>query len=180
MRHIILAFIAVLAVSCAAAYAEGEQPDKKSAGRAWLERQDSSTRAMLEMYGATDEYLEMQAQMDDIVAQEERTEQQKKTQNLLIITLSLIIALIPTVAVIRMAVQGKFKEAGAGGIIRAVLILLAGGTVLFALNFGWFYLRVNYAQEMNKVLAGLIVAGLVVLAIVMMRKEKTVEKDSRN
>ena len=164
-------------MSCAAAYAEGQSSDTKSAGRAWLERQDSSTRAMLEMYGATDEYLEMQAQMDEIVAQEERAEQQKKTQNLLIIALSLIIALIPTAAIIRMAVQGKFRGAGAGGILKAVLILLAGGVVLFALNYGWFYLRVNYSQEMNKVLAGLIVVGLVVLAVVFMRKDKPKEQE---
>jgi uncharacterized membrane-anchored protein len=165
--------------SCAAAYADGQPlSGEKSAGQAWLERQDSATRAMLEMYGATEEYLAMQAQMDDIVAQQERTEQKRKTQNLLIIALSLIIALIPTVAVIRMAVQGKFRNPTAGGILRAVLILLAGGVVLFALNYGWFYLRANYGQEMNKVLAGLIVVGLVVLAIVMMRKDKPEKKDS--
>ena len=159
--------------SCAAAYADGQPSSgEKSAGQAWLERQDSATRAMLEMYGATEEYLAMQAQMDDIVAQQERTEQKRKTQNLLIIALSLIIALIPTVAVIRMAVQGKFRNPTAGGILRAVLILLAGGVVLFALNFGWFYLRVNYSDEMNKILAGLIVIGLVVLAIVLMRRNK--------
>ena len=175
MRRVILAFVTVLAMSCAAAYADGQSSDKKSAGRAWLERQDSSTRAMLEMYGATDEYLAMQAQMDDIVAQEERAEQHRKTQNLLLIVLSLIIALIPTVSIIRMAVQGRFRDAGAGGILRAVLILLAGGAVLFALNFGWFYLRVNYSDEMNKVLAALIVVGLVVLALVMMRKDKPKE-----
>ena len=173
MRQLFLAFLSILAVSCAAAYADGQSSDKKSAGRAWLERQDSSTRAMLEMYGATNEYLEMQAQMDEIVEQHARTEKQKKTQNRLIIALSLIVALVPVMAVIRMAAQGKFQKPGSRAILKAILVLLAGGAVLFALNYGWLYLRANAAAEMNYVLSALIVIGLLVLAIVWLRKDKT-------
>ncbi len=162
--------------SCAAAYADGQPSSgEKSAGQAWLERQDSATRAMLEMYGATEEYLAMQAQMDDIVAQQERAEAAKKSRNRIIALISLAVALVPTIVVIRMAIQGKFEKPSIGAMISAAVVLILGGALLFALNFGWLQLRVNYGREMNIVLAALIVVALTVVAIVFMRKNKPEE-----
>ena len=135
----------------------------------WLEKQDSATRAMLEMYGATEEYLAMQDQMDEIMEQSEQAEQNERRTQLIIIGISLLVALWPVVSGIRTFSQVENKTRG--GMLVAIGILLLGAGVLFAFNYGTLMLRHKEPHLFNLILAFGIVIAIIVLAVLMLRKD---------
>ena len=133
---------------------------------------------LLRAYGATDEYMEMQRQMDDYLARQEKREQQKKTQRTIMLVLSLAVAVVP-VCVIGKRIIEHPEERTLKGVTLALLIALAGGVVLFAINYGWMYIRVEYGDAINFPMALLITIGIAAGAIFLMnKKDKKVEKDS--
>ncbi len=135
----------------------------------WLEQQDSATRAMLEQYGASEEYLSMQDQMLEIEKQSDRAAQKENQTRLVILGISLLVALWPVISGIRMLSQTENKTRG--GVIASIGILLAGAGVLFALNYGTLMLRHHEPQLFNSLLALAVVIAILVLAILMLRKD---------
>ena len=139
----------------------------------WLEKQDSATRAMLEMYGATEEYLAMQDQMDAIIEQAEQTEKnERRTQ---------AVALWPVVSGIR--TFSKIENRTRGGMLVAIGILLLGAGVLFAFNYGALMFRHKEPHLFNLILAFGLVIAIVVLAVLMLRKDpkkNETQKSSNN
>jgi hypothetical protein len=55
--------------------------------------------------------------------------------------------------------------------VRALGVALAGGVVLFGLNYGVLYLKLKYGDGFNTTLAFLIVAGLVAGSIYLLNKK---------
>lgn len=137
--------------------------------------QEPSEEELLRMYGATDEYFEMQRQMDEILQHSEEARQQEKTTRAVMIILSLAVAVVPLWSITKRIIQHPevrtFK-----GVSLALLVALAGGAVLFAFNYGWMFLRVKYGKALNFPLALLITVGIAAGAIYLMNKKD--EKDS--
>lgn len=135
----------------------------------WLEQQDSATRAMLEQYGASEEYLSMQDQMLEIENQSDRAAQKENQTRLVILGISLLVALWPVISGIRMLSQTENKTRG--GVIASIGILLAGAGVLFALNYGTLMLRHKEPALFNFLFALIFVVAIIVVAILMLRKD---------
>ena len=135
----------------------------------WLEQQDSATRAMLEQYGASEEYLSMQDQMLEIENQSDRAAQKENQTRLVILGISLLVALWPVISGIRMLSQTENKTRG--GVIASIGILLAGAGVLFALNYGTLMLRHKEPALFNLLFALIFVVAIIVVAIFMLRKD---------
>ena len=135
----------------------------------WLEQQDSATRAMLEQYGASEEYLSMQDQMLEIENQSDRAAQKENQTRLFILGISLLVALWPVISGIRMLSQTENKTRG--GVIASIGILLAGAGVLFALNYGTLMLRHKEPALFNFLFALIFVVAIIVVAILMLRKD---------
>ncbi|MBR3405512.1 MAG: hypothetical protein IKG92_01225 [Bacteroidales bacterium] len=130
---------------------------------------------MLRQYGATDEYFEMQRLMDEIAEKSEAAERQEKTTRAVMLILSLAVAVIPLWGIGKRIIQHP-EVRTAKGVTLALLIGVAGGAVLFAINYGWMFLRVKYGDELNFPLALLITVGIAAGAIFLMNKKD--EKDS--
>lgn len=158
-KILIVLFIFVLLSACAAA--QRQHP--------WLEKQDSSTRAMLEQYGATEEYLKMQDEMDRIIQNQEQAEQKERSTRLIIIGVSLLAAVWTFVSGIRTFRQAEGKTRG--GMIIAISILIAGCGVIFAFNYGVLMFRHKAPEAFNLILAFGIVIALLILAIILLRKK---------
>lgn len=135
----------------------------------WLEQQDSATRAMLEQYGASEEFLSMQDKMLEIENQSDRAAKEENRSRLIILGISLLAAAWPIISGIRMLSQTENKTRG--GVIASIGILLAGSGVLFALNYGTLMLRHKEPALFNFLFALIFVIALIVVAILMLRKD---------
>ena len=131
---------------------------------------------MLEQYGATEEYLNMQDKMDEIMTQSEQAEQNERKAQFIIIGISLLVALWPVMSGIKML--SRTEDRTRGGMLAAIGILLLGAGVLFALNYGTLMFRHKAPELFNLLLAFGIVIAIVVLAILMLRKDPGKGKDS--
>ncbi len=140
--------------------------------------QEPSEEELLRMYGATDEYFEMQRKMDEIVQHSEEARQQEKTTRAVMLILSLAVAVVPLWSITKRIIQHPevrtFK-----GVTLALLVAIAGGAVLFGINYGWMYLRLEHGDAINFPMAFLITLGLAGFAIFLLhKKDPKDEKDS--
>ncbi len=111
--------------------------------------------------------IEQSEQLSEQIAQGEAKERESKTRILII---SLIIALIPAVYIGKDIVAGKTWQSNPDGTRRAVGTALAGGLVLFALNYGILYLKHRMGDSFNTALAFLLVAALLAFALHLLKK----------
>ena len=133
---------------------------------------------LMRAYGATDEYMEMQRKMDEIVKQGEKSRQDDKNARTIVLVLSLAVAVVPLWAIGKRIIQHP-EERTPKGVTLALLVCIAGGAVLFAINYGWMYLRYKAGDALNFPLALLITIGIAVGAFVLLnKKDKKDEKDS--
>ena len=124
-----------------------------------------------EMYGATEEYYALQAQMDQILESEQRSGEERQRGRTLVLIVSIVAALVPLGYLTPKIIREKTWKTNPGGTVRAIFVGLAGGVVLFAFNFGIFTLKEKYGQGFNIVLAYLLVAALIVGVIYLLRKK---------
>lgn len=133
---------------------------------------------MLREYGATDEYIEMQRKMDEIVQHQEDARHREKTIRLIIVLLSVAVAVVPLAATCKNIIRHPELRTGKG-IAAAIGVSLLGGAVLFAFNYGWMYLRFKHGDALNVPLAVLITVAIAVGALyVLNKKGPKDEKDS--
>ena len=92
-------------------------------------------------------------------------------QKMLILGVAILIGLIPVVENGRRILKEKTWKDNPSGTFRAVMVTLAGGVVLFGLNYGVLYLKLKYGDGFNTTLAFLIVAGLVAGSIYLLNKK---------
>lgn len=134
---------------------------------------------LMELYGASEEYREMQRQMQDYLDREARAEQKRKTSRTLMLVLSLAVAVVPLCSIGKKIIDHPevrtFK-----GVASALGIGLLGGAVLFGINYGWMYLRLEHGDAINFPMALLITLGLAGFAIFLLHKKRDPkdEKDS--
>ena len=110
----------------------------------------------------------------------ERAEQQQKNaeaaraadkaQNTLALSVAVLIGLIPLCYIGRSIIKGKTWKENPGGTVKALGTGLAGGAVLFGLNYGIYLLKVKMGDAFNTTLAFLLVAAIAAGAIFLMKK----------
>ena len=133
---------------------------------------------LMQAYGVTEEYLNMQRQMDSYLEQQEKNQQKEKTQRIIMLVLSLAVAVVPVWEIGKRIVQHPEERTPMGATL-ALLIAIAGGAVLFAFNYGWMYLRLEHGDAINFPIALLITLGLAGFAIFLLhKKDPKDEKDS--
>lgn len=116
------------------------------------------TRAVLERF----EQAEREVQTAEAAARARKT---------LMLAVAVLIGLIPVVVIGRRVLREKTWKDNPGGTVRALGVALAGGVVLFGLNYGVLYLKLKYGDGFNTTLAFLIVAGLVAGSIYLLNKK---------
>lgn len=116
------------------------------------------TRAVLERF----EQAEREVQAAEAAARARKT---------LMLAVAVLIGLIPVVVTGRRVLREKTWKDNPSGTFRAVMVALAGGVVLFGLNYGVLYLKLKYGDGFNTTLAFLIVAGLVAGSIYLLNKK---------
>lgn len=125
---------------------------------------------LMQAYGVTEEYLNMQRQMDSYLEQQEKNQQKEKTQRIIMLVLSLAVAVVPVWEIGKRIVQHPEERTPMGATL-ALLIAIAGGAVLFAFNYGWMYLRLKHGDAINFPLALLITIGIIVGCFIILNKK---------
>ena len=118
------------------------------------------TRAVLERF----EEAERRSQEAEAAAKARRT---------LALGGAILIGLIPLGYIGREIIRKKTWKDNPSGTVRALGAGLAGGAVLFGLNYGIFLLKMRMGDAFHIALAFLIVAALVAGAIYLMKKKQS-------
>ena len=126
-----------------------------------------------ELYGEyitpeTRAILERSAQLEQEIQAARAADKAKKTMALAV---ALVIGLIPLFVVCRRMIRGKTWKENPRGTARALGVALAGGGVLFGLNYGVFLLKIKMGDAFNTALAFLIVGALIAGSIFLLRKK---------
>ena len=126
-----------------------------------------------ELYGdyitpETRAILERSAQLEQEIQAARADDKAKKT---LALSVAILIGLIPIIAVARRILREKTWKENPGGAARALGVALAGGCVLFALNYGVILLKIKMGDAFNTALAFLIVGALIAGSIYLLRKK---------
>ena len=126
-----------------------------------------------ELYGEyitpeTRAILERSAQLEQEIQAARTADKARKTMALAI---AVLIGLIPPFAVGRRMIRGKTWKENPEGTARALVVALAGGCVLFGLNYGVILLKIKMGDAFNTALAFLIVGALVAGSIFLLRKK---------
>ena len=125
---------------------------------------------LMELYGASEEYREMQRQMQDYLDREARAEQKRETTRTLMLVLSLAVAVVPICSIGKKIIDHP-EVRTVKGVASALGIGLLGGAVLFGLNYGWMYLRFEHGDAITFPMALLITLGLAGFAIFLLHKK---------
>lgn len=92
----------------------------------------------------------------------------KKTVALII---SILVGLIPFCYLFAKSIRENTWNNNVGGTIWGLLIAIAGGALLFAINYGIFWLRFKYANQFSAVVTYALVAGIIIGVIYLLRKK---------
>lgn len=126
-----------------------------------------------EMYGQFDkngQYQAMQEQMDEITQKSEAAEQEKSDKKTFVLVISLLLGLSPIAVVGKKIYKDRSWETNPQGMWRALGIAVAGGAVLFALNYGVFYLKLIHNEVFMIVFPASIVLAVIVGVIIYWRR----------
>ncbi len=126
-----------------------------------------------ELYG---DYIspEMRAVMERFEQAEREAQEAEalaRAQKMFILAVAVLIGLIPVAVTGRTILKEKTWKDNPSGTTRALVISLAGGAVLFGLNYGVLYLKFRYGDAFNTTLAFLLVAGILGGAIWLLKKK---------
>lgn len=141
-----------LAIACTA---QAQSPEEL-----YSEYITPETRAILERA----DQLERETRAAEAAAKERKT---------LALCVSVLIGLIPLCYIGRDIIKRKTWKENPSGTLKALGTGLAGGTVLFGLNYGVFLLKIKMGDAFNTAFAFLIVAALIAGAIYLMMKKQS-------
>ncbi len=125
---------------------------------------------LYEIY-STPETRAIMERFEEAERRSQEAEAAAHAQKMLILGMAILIGLIPVVENGRRILKEKTWKDNPGGTVRALGVALAGGVVLFGLNYGVLYLKLKYGDGFNTTLAFLIVAGLVAGSIYLLNKK---------
>ena len=130
----------------------------------------ASPEDMYEQYDKDGKYRAMQEQLDQINEQAAAAEKERAEKQTAALWVANAIGLIPLGVLGKQILREQTWKNNPGGTARAVAIGLAGGTVLFGLNYGIFLLKIEYGSQFNTAFAIALVLFLVVGSIYVLKK----------
>lgn len=135
---------------------------------------DASFDNLAKMYGAESnkQYQTMQKQMKEYEERRDAAEAERTTKRLLAFVLSLMIALFPTVVIVKRVISGELQPADKAAVWRTVGMLLFCGIVLFGLNYAWLWCLFTGQTKIMGAVLGLCLFAFVLFAIHTLRKSK--------
>lgn len=157
MKRLLILITATLALCCSAA--------------AQLSKEEED---LMRAYGASDEYIEMQRKMQDILDKSEEAKQKEQNTKTVILVLALAVAAVPVVVIGKRIIDHP-EVRTVKGVASALGIALLGGAVLFGINYGWMLLRLKHGDALNFPIAILITLALAAGAVFLLTK-----KDKKN
>ena len=126
------------------------------------------TRAIMERY----EEAERRAQEAEVAEKAaEEAEAAAKARKTLALSVAILIGLIPVGIIGRRILREKSWKGNPSGTAKAIGTALAGGAVLFGLNYGIFLLKMRYGDAFNTTLAFLLVAAMIAGSIYLLQKK---------
>ncbi len=118
--------------------------------------------------GKNRELMEKSEHLRQKMAADKAEEDGKKRRILLV---SLVIGLVPVVVVGGNVIRKQTWVENPRGTVEALAIVIAGGAALFALNYGWFYLKYLEEEVFVLVFSFAFVLLLIALAFYLARKK---------
>ena len=129
-----------------------------------------SPEEMYAQYDKNGQYQAMQEQMDEITQKSEAAEKEKSDKTTFVVVISLVLGLIPIAVVGKKIYKDRIWETNPAGMWKAIAIAILGGIVLFAFNYGFFYLKLIHNETFRILLPAVIGIAVIVVFIVGMRK----------
>lgn len=117
---------------------------------------------------------EVQAMRDRFDQMEQRDAEIRAANQLkmtIALIISIIVGLIPFFWILVKTIRNNTWKDNPGGSVWSLVIALAGGVVLFALNYGIFWLRFKYDDAFNAVLTYGLVLALIIGVIYLLNKK---------
>ena len=128
-----------------------------------------------EMYGSYDKdgkYRAMQEQVDQINHQSAEARKEKSDKQATVMWIAIIIGLIPLGYIGKQIIQEKTWKSNPKRTFQAIAMGLAGGALLFALDYGIVMLKIEYGTRFNTVLVVAFVLFLIIGSIYVLKKKK--------
>ena len=129
-----------------------------------------SPEEMYAQYDKNGQYQAMQEQMDEVTQKSEAAEQEKSDKKTFVLVISLLLGLFPIAVVGKKIYKDRSWETNPQGMWRALGIAVAGGAVLFALNYGVFYLKLIHNEVFMIVFPASIALAVIVGVIIYWRR----------
>lgn len=107
---------------------------------------------------------------DEAERHAQEAEAAARTRRTLALTAAILIGLIPIGTTVRNIVRRKSWRDNPSGTRKALGVSLAGGAVLFALNYGLFLLKIRMGDAFNTAFVFLIVAAMIAGSIYFLKK----------
>ena len=107
---------------------------------------------------------------DEAERHAQEAEAAARTRRTLALTAAILIGLIPIGTTVRNIVRRKSWRDNPFGTRKALGVSLAGGAVLFALNYGLFLLKIRMGDAFNTAFVFLIVAAMIAGSIYFLKK----------
>ncbi|MBO4740089.1 MAG: hypothetical protein J5605_00425 [Bacteroidales bacterium] len=130
----------------------------------------SSPEDMYSVYDKDGQYQAMTEQMEQITQQSEAAEQERSEKKTFVLVISLLLGIIPIAVVGKKIYRERSWESNPAGMWRAIAIAVAGGAVLFAINYGVFYLKLIHNEVFQIVFPAAIALAVIVGAFVYWRR----------
>ena len=153
MKRFLILITATLALCCSAA--------------AQLSKEEED---MMRAYGASDEYIEMQRKMQDILDKSEEAKQKEQDTKTIMLVLALAVAAVPVVVISKKIIDHP-EVRTVKGVVSALGVAVLGGAVLFGINYGWMMIRFKHGDAVNFPLALLITLALAAGAVFLLAKK---------
>ena len=128
-----------------------------------------------DMYGQYDKdgkYRAMQEQMDKINQQAEAAEKERAEKQTMALWAALLTGLIPLGYIGSQVIREQTWKSNPRGTAQALAVGLAGGAVLFGLNYGVFLLKIEYGSKFNTAVAMGLVLFMIIGSIYVLKKTK--------
>lgn len=143
---------------------------------------DKYYEELAKAYGGK-EYEKYQAMRERLNEDEQlREERQQKREKIqwMIIVLSLLVALIPTIAIVKKVLKGELQPAGKTAVLKTIGVLFFYGVLLFGLNYGWLWATFIGDSKLKGLLPGVLLLALVVYALYTINKSNKKKNNTNN
>ena len=103
---------------------------------------------LYEIY-STPETRAIMERFEEAERRSQEAEAAAHAQKMLILGVAVLIGLVPVVVNGKRIIREKTWKDNPSGTFRAVMVTLAGGVVLFGLNYGVLYLKLKYGEALT-------------------------------